>query len=160
MNKELINRTLRILEFGAASAVYRFPNEYEEITELISIYTKILNKPVKNKKPLNPDAVNVANYLAEKIITVKENLSLNPSLWVKDIDKAIRIDKVSKTDLINTIDWIYSDAGKFWIPNIMSGKKLREKYQTLAVQIATRESVNYVNRATEPTEDEWNSTDF
>ena len=62
--------------------------------------------------------------------------------WSKDIDLAIRIDHRTEQQLIACIDWIYSSAGSFWIPNIMSGKKLREKFDTMESQMMRSGAVN------------------
>ena len=95
------------------------------------------HKPLpKNKEP-SADAKDISLYLQEKIKSINPNAKTNNSSWEKDIDLAIRIDKRTKTDLIKTIDWIYSSAGSFWQSNILSGKKLRDKYDTMFAQQAT-----------------------
>lgn len=78
----------------------------------------------------------VADYLLFKIKHEKPNFK-QPNLqqWAADIDKAIRIDKRTKDELIGCINWIYSKQGEFWAPNIMSGKKLREKFDTMEAQM-------------------------
>ena len=95
----------------------------------ISIYRE--NKEREERS----DALDVANYLLKKILTVKPNFKTpNIDNWVKDIDKAIRLDKRTKRELINAIDFIYSPKGTFWQANILSGAKLREKFDTLEMQ--------------------------
>ena len=81
------------------------------------------------------DALDVANYLLKKILSLKPNFK-KPNLdsWARDIDLAIRRDKRTKQELINAIDFIYSPKGIFWQANILSGKKLREKFDTLEMQ--------------------------
>ena len=80
-------------------------------------------------------ATMVADYLITKIRHEKPNFKQpNMSLWINDIDKAIRIDGRKESELIGCIDWIYSD-GDFWIPNIQSGKKLRDKFDTMESQM-------------------------
>jgi len=85
------------------------------------------------------EALEVARYLYKRIKQDKPNFAKPPSIiekWAVDIDKAIRIDKRSKTELLNCIDWIYeTDAGNFWIPNILSGKKLRDKFDIMEAQM-------------------------
>ena len=76
----------------------------------------------------------VAYHLYEKILTVQPNAKLNPESWIKDIEKAIRLDGRTKYGLIACIDWIYHGGGDFWIPNIMSGNKLRHKYDQMEIQ--------------------------
>lgn len=76
----------------------------------------------------------VAYYLYEKILTVQPNAKLNPESWIKDIEKAIRLDGRTKYGLIACIDWMYNGGGDFWIPNVMSGNKLRHKYDQMEIQ--------------------------
>ncbi|MCF7953901.1 MAG: phage replisome organizer N-terminal domain-containing protein [Spirochaetales bacterium] len=54
--------------------------------------------------------------------------------WARDIEKLIRIDGRSFTDIEAVIRWVKTE-GNFWLPNIMSGKKLREKFPQLFVEI-------------------------
>ncbi len=79
----------------------------------------------------------IAGYLVKQIQTFKPNfIPYNLDAWVVDIDKAIRLDKRTEAELIGCIDWMYStDKGSFWIPNVMSGKKLREKFDTMEMQM-------------------------
>ena len=56
--------------------------------------------------------------------------------WADDIEKLIRIDQKSPETIREVILWAKSD--NFWFSNIMSGKKLREKYETLYGQMKTR----------------------
>lgn len=53
--------------------------------------------------------------------------------WADDIRKLNEIDGRDIVDIKNIIEWVKSD-GNFWIANIMSGKKLREKYSVLFQQ--------------------------
>ena len=89
----------------------------------------------KKSKKLVADAEFVANYLAAKILNFKPNAKIKPQSWTKDIDLAIRRDGRTKEELIALIDFIYSPAGEFWIPNVMSGKKLREKFDVIEAQM-------------------------
>ena len=68
--------------------------------------------------------------------------------WHQDIEKAIRIDKRTDQELIACIDWIYSGDGDFWRPNILSGKKLREKFDTMEAQMisSTKNKKTMVDR--------------
>ena len=54
--------------------------------------------------------------------------------WATDIDKLNRLDKRSYDDIEQVIRWVKTD-GNFWLPNIMSGSKLREKFSVLYVQM-------------------------
>lgn len=89
------------------------------------------------------DAEVVANYLLKHIKEFKSNFK-QPNLkrWEADIEKAIRIDSRTVDQLISCINWIYSEQGSFWIPNIMSGKKLREKFDTMEAQMMQKQKQN------------------
>ena len=79
----------------------------------------------------------IANYLKNNILRVNPTFKdLNAKLWAKDIELAIRIDKRTPEQLKECIDWIYSGKGNssFWISNILSGKKLRQKFDTINMQ--------------------------
>jgi hypothetical protein len=52
--------------------------------------------------------------------------------WCGEIDKMIRLDKRDPADIEQIIDWAQADD--FWKANIMSGKKLREKFDRLTLQ--------------------------
>lgn len=109
-------------------------NQTHSNKELIS------NKELNNKEIVVSeltDATYVAEYLYNRLLTIQPNLKSNYTTWIKDIDLAIRIDGRTKEHLIRCIDWMYTDKknGSFWIPNIMSGRKLREKYDQLFMQM-------------------------
>ena len=79
----------------------------------------------------------VANYLLLKITQNNPEFKVqNISTWIADIDKAMRIDKRTELQLMNCIDWIYHNPkGNWWIDKILSGKKLREKFNTMSMQV-------------------------
>lgn len=86
------------------------------------------------------EAREVAEYLYKRILDSQPTFKKpNIEVWAKDIDKAIRLDGRNKEQLIKCIDWIYTtDKGRFWIPNILSGKKLREKFDTMKIQASQK----------------------
>lgn len=53
--------------------------------------------------------------------------------WAKDIDLMIRKDKLDPDRIAEVIRW--SHESTFWRSNILSGKKLREKYLQLSIQM-------------------------
>jgi hypothetical protein len=55
--------------------------------------------------------------------------------WAADIDRIHRLDGREWRDIEEVIRWAKQPGG-FWLPNIMSGKKLREKYPTLWAQMS------------------------
>ena len=52
--------------------------------------------------------------------------------WAKDIDLMIRRDGLDPDKIADVIVWAHKNA--FWRANILSGKKLREKYLQLSIQ--------------------------
>jgi len=87
------------------------------------------------------DSLRLSNYLFNNILKVNPNFKKpNLDTWAKDIDKAIRIDKRTVEQLKECIDWIYTEKGAFWQKNILSGKKLREKFDTMNMQVITKVS--------------------
>lgn len=89
---------------------------------------------VENSIPLK-----ISEYLLAHILNTnpqfKQPTNLNE--WAKDIDLAMRRDGRTETQLIDCINWIYSDQGAFWQKNILSGKKLREKFDQMNMQVIT-----------------------
>jgi len=85
----------------------------------------------------------VAEYLYQKLSKHQPNFKKpNIQVWAKDIDLAIRIDSRTKEQLMACIDWIYSTPkGNFWIANILSGRKLREKFDTMNMQAGQQTQV-------------------
>ena len=104
----------------------------EEVKEEVKEKNNSLNLIVMT------DAQRVATYLLQKILDNKPNFKIpEVGTWEKDIEKAIRLDGRTVEQLLGCIDWIYTDEGNFWIPNILSAKKLREKFDVMESQIMT-----------------------
>lgn len=92
--------------------------------------------PRKELSQSEIDATTIAKYLFATITSFNPTFKNDWNKWVKDIELAIRLDKRTKDELINLINWIYnSKKGEFWIQNILSGKKLREKYDSINIQM-------------------------
>jgi len=107
-----------------------------EETEKESNKPKLVTDP-KSKTFI--EAERIAEYLFEKILTVSPNHK-KPSInnWAKEIDKMLRLDNRTADQLYNCINWIYSPQGKFWQSNILSGKKLRDKFDTMNMQASSQ----------------------
>lgn len=52
--------------------------------------------------------------------------------WCLDINRMIRLDKRDPDEIASVIRWAQSDS--FWRSNILSARKLREKWETLVLQ--------------------------
>lgn len=80
------------------------------------------------------DAIRLSEYLKAAILKRDPSFSNTSTKsinrWAVDIDKLMRIDGRPPQEIERVIDWCQS-LGCFWGPNILSGKKLREKFDTL-----------------------------
>ena len=102
---------------------------------------KINDNGIKNKKNFEADS---DPYLLAKFLenNITENNPKFPQSesqrqrWAKDFDLMIRRDKIDADDIAEVIEWCQRD--NFWRSNILSGKKLREKYQQLRMKIESR----------------------
>lgn len=82
----------------------------------------------------NADAMRLARLLFSEI--KKNNPGHKPpnfNRWSEDIDKAIRIDGRSVAELEELI--LFAQGDDFWRVNILSGRKLREKYDKLFLEM-------------------------
>lgn len=52
--------------------------------------------------------------------------------WAIEIERMKRLDKRSESEIMAALNFAVSDS--FWKPNIRSGKKFREKFETLIIQ--------------------------
>lgn len=110
--------------------------------------------PIKTTETIKA-ATRVANHLYQKLIReIPEAKTLKPRTWVKDIDRAIRIDGRTESELMAVIDWMHT-GDKFWVPNVQSGKKLRSQYVTMVGQMRRLK----VNGAKRPSND-FKNTDY
>ncbi|UWS52291.1 replication protein [Enterococcus faecium] len=91
--------------------------------------------------------------LFKQICQNQEIKKPNLQSWADDIRKMIEIDKRTENQVRGMIEW--SQHNVFWASNILSAKKLREKYDTMAAQ-ANRD---YKTKQTKTLEYEKFSTD-
>ena len=103
--------------------------------------SKINDERIKKKKVFEADS---EAYLLAKFLErcIAENNPRFPQnerqrqRWAKDFDLMLRIDRIDADDIAAAIEWSQDD--NFWRSNILSGKKLREKYQQLAMKMNSR----------------------
>lgn len=93
---------------------------------------------VQVSSPTLLSAIKIADFLFKNIRKINPSFK-EPNLeaWSKDIELALRIDKRTEQELVDCIRWIYTSEGSFWQKNILSGKKLREKFDTMNMQVRT-----------------------
>lgn len=101
----------------------------------------IPSSPLPTYQKASPDALRLSGILGDMILANNpghRELSNGKrdavlSRWAADIDKLINIDQKKPDEIAGVIRFAQSEA--FWIPNILSGKKLREKFETLKMQM-------------------------
>jgi len=110
--------------------------------------TSTIAKPLKEKKgkerkEYNTCAISefqkksfeLANHLVGAILKNNPNFKNSPETlkgWAEDIEKMLRLDGRSVEDSRAVID--FAQKSSFWRSNILSGAKLREKFDTLYMQ--------------------------
>jgi len=108
---------------------------------------KIISSQVK------PDSIFLSQARELASLLLSESRKSDPKLrigkdkqtieqWAKDIEKLLRIDQRSFDDVKSVILWCKT-IGNFWLPNILSGKKLREKFPTMHSQMISKPMGNY-----------------
>lgn len=112
-------------------------NGSETVVSIIKNGNKDKNVKNDKKKEVNLVAKGLATLLADKVlINDSGNRMLNNGKreatilrWAKDIDMIMRLDKRPESEVELVINWCQQDS--FWKGNILSGKKLREKFDML-----------------------------
>ena len=105
------------------------------------------NSSIDNKLsmtfPIDSQEYFLSEYLYKKILE-NDSKYKKPNLqkWSEHIDKLIRLDKRNPIEIKQVIDFATND--KFWKSNILSTKKLREKFTTLQIQL--KNSPNMKNK--------------
>lgn len=81
----------------------------------------------------NSDKVRLANLLFDKILE-RDGKHKKPNIqtWAKYIDSLIRLDNRSPKEIEEVICWCQCDS--FWQNNILSTKKLRDKFSQLTLK--------------------------
>lgn len=93
-------------------------------------------KPKETKPQFEPDSIEIT--LAEKlkagILRVNPGAKTPDDLqaWALEFDRMMRLDGRTYDQIAGAIE--FSQRDPFWQANILSAKKLREKYDTLAIQ--------------------------
>lgn len=116
--------------------------------ELVSNQTpkKEINKNIKKytrqRKTYDEDSTyfKMAKYFFDRVTRVAEEAGIahlikksNLQSWADDMRKIIEIDKVDKRLVKEVMDWVTEDD--FWKTNVLSAKKLREKFSELAIKM-------------------------
>ena len=117
---------------------YKELNYKESIKEDLQQPCKDNSKPTY-KYDANSEEVKTAKFMVDELIRIKEDSKVPSSdlkglqSWAKQIDYLIRIDKREPRHICELFRWAQEDS--FWTSNIRSPKKLREKWDTLEIQM-------------------------
>jgi hypothetical protein len=114
-----------------------------------------INPITKDKIPAKPKftkehsdiAIKIANHVlslnpGDKQLTFHYDKTINR--WADEIRKMTDIDKRQIDYIIKVLDFAINDD--FWCNNILSGSKLRQKYDTLYVQMQKKQNKNKPKR--------------
>lgn len=145
----LIDRNI-ISVFGIGSKGARimgFNKDYKEWDEQLppnEVEPEIPDqtKPVKkNKYDEENTYYKMAVYFHEKVSVVANEAGIshlikksNMQSWADDMRKLIEIDQVDKHLAKQVMDWVTQDS--FWRTNVLSAKKLRDKFMELAIKMS------------------------
>lgn len=108
----------------------------DSIEDTMSQHSVSTQKTSKNTFEKDSSPYKLACYLAKQIQKNKPDAVFDErrkQSWAADIDKLIRIDKADVNEIASVIEWCQKDS--FWKANILSGKKLREKYLQLSIKM-------------------------
>lgn len=97
---------------------------------------KVKETKEKKKEPFMSDSIEyrLANYLLKFILERNPNHKKpNIQAWAKNIDLMLRVDNRPEEEIKSIIKWC--QQSDFWYKNILSTNKLREKYDTLFLQM-------------------------
>ncbi|MEK5173204.1 replication protein [Heyndrickxia sp. FSL W8-0496] len=142
----LINRNIiKVIGIGSRGArIMGFNKDYDKWGNPIAKeipQEKPTKKPSKVKKYDEDNSYyKMAVYFHEKISKVAKDAGVehlikkaNLQSYADDFRKLIELDGVNKRLAKDVIDWVTQDS--FWRTNILSAKKLREKFTELAIKM-------------------------
>ncbi|MBG9756747.1 hypothetical protein ABD89_13740 [Lysinibacillus sphaericus] len=109
----------------------------KEVAPEIPAQTKQVKKPKYDEENTY---YKMAVYFHEKVSVVANEAGIshlikksNMQSWADDMRKLIEIDQVDKHLAKQVMDWVTQDS--FWRTNVLSAKKLRDKFVELAIKM-------------------------
>lgn len=101
-----------------------------------SFNTTVNNTSTSRKQVYNEDDIHfqLANRLYSRILENNPNVKKpNLQTWANDMRLMMERDDRTEEQIIYLIDWVQNDS--FWMSNIMSPRKLRERFDQLVLRI-------------------------
>lgn len=100
-------------------------------------------KETKGKYPENSSYYRMALYFHKLVSKVAKDAGVehliakaNLQSWADEFRKLVELDKVDKQLAKDVMDWVTQDP--FWRTNVLSAKKLREKFTDLAIKMKSQ----------------------
>ena len=132
------NGTIRFInskDLEGAAVRNRYDSGYETGT-ITDTYYKSLDPKPNPKEKYSPTSTEIGlSQLLFSLILNRNPKHKKPNLqkWAIHIDKAMRIDRRSESELRAVIEWSQGDS--FWQNNILSTEKLRKHFDKLYMQM-------------------------
>ncbi|MCE5168507.1 DUF4373 domain-containing protein [Paenibacillus profundus] len=106
--------------------------------------SKVINNLTRQRYDEDDRYMKMARYFHDKVMEHAEankvaHLVKEPNFqkWADDFRKIMELDKRDPKELREVIDWCTTDS--FWSTNILSPKKLRDKYTDLAMKMKVKQ---------------------
>lgn len=141
----LVDRNIiTVFGFGSKGArIMGFNKNYKEWDEQLKVVLENSDEMKQSKKQKYDEEntyYKMAVYFHEKVVAVANDAGIshlikksNLQTWADDMRKLIEIDQVDKHLAKQVMDWATQDS--FWRTNVLSAKKLREKFMELAIKM-------------------------
>ncbi|MCM3242717.1 replication protein [Cytobacillus oceanisediminis] len=146
-------KIISVVGFGKRRGrILRFNKNYEEwsdrpvnqIEEPAPPSKKVKpKKEAKGKYPEDSSYYRMALYFHKLVSKVAKDAGVehliakaNLQSWADDFRKLVELDKVDKQLAKDVMDWVTQDP--FWRTNVLSAKKLREKFTDLAIKMKSQ----------------------
>lgn len=122
----------------------------EDIKDSSSNSKELTEKVVKSKFKFSEDDMKFAVWMYDLVVRVVPSARKpNFDNWANIIRLMRESDKIDHRDMIDTFKWANKDS--FWYANILSPKKLREKFPQLKAKMSQQSNGGGVNGSPKPT---------
>ena len=105
-----------------------------------------INKKEKSLKQKPQAVIDLCDHLADHIALSTDRRPSIGEGWLVEMDRLIRLDGRDPELILQVIDWCQAD--EFWRGNILSSKKLREKFDQLLVRMRSAGSQQTASSST------------
>lgn len=132
MNIKINKINKELYKYNSSSQIFQKDEDAENLGK------KICHGGVEKKKVFDAksDPYLLARFLEKSIVANNPKFPKSEKQrqrWARDFDLMIRRDKIDADSIAEVIGWSQRDS--FWKSNILSGKKVREKYQQLLMRM-------------------------